>query len=110
VIAKTGNAGFVVSGATPYWKHNPYAGTHLHPGKRYHGAWSGTGPYTHIGGSLRTTGPLDYYKGFFGSVDFSEELGAAASATDTPEAAQKRLTLKSLYNQLSVIISNQRRS
>lgn len=30
-----GNTGFVISGATPYWKHNPYAGTHLHLGLRY---------------------------------------------------------------------------
>lgn len=29
-LGRMGNTGFVVSGATPYWKHNPYAGTHLH--------------------------------------------------------------------------------
>jgi murein DD-endopeptidase MepM/ murein hydrolase activator NlpD len=33
-IANMGNTGFVVSGATPYWKTNPYAGTHLHLGLR----------------------------------------------------------------------------
>lgn len=34
LIGKMGNTGFVVSGATPFWKENPYAGTHLHLGKR----------------------------------------------------------------------------
>jgi murein DD-endopeptidase MepM/ murein hydrolase activator NlpD len=30
VIGLMGNTGFVVSGATPFWEVNPYAGTHLH--------------------------------------------------------------------------------
>jgi hypothetical protein len=29
-----GNTGFVVSGNTPYWEVNPYAGTHVHFGLR----------------------------------------------------------------------------
>jgi murein DD-endopeptidase MepM/ murein hydrolase activator NlpD len=29
-IGLMGNTGFVVSDPTPYWKYNPYAGTHLH--------------------------------------------------------------------------------
>jgi murein DD-endopeptidase MepM/ murein hydrolase activator NlpD len=29
-IGNMGNTGFVVSGPTPYWSYNPYAGTHLH--------------------------------------------------------------------------------
>lgn len=33
-IANMGNTGFVISGATPYWKVNPFAGTHLHLGLR----------------------------------------------------------------------------
>lgn len=33
-IATMGNTGFVVSGNTPYWGTNPYAGTHLHLGLR----------------------------------------------------------------------------
>jgi murein DD-endopeptidase MepM/ murein hydrolase activator NlpD len=36
-IGLMGNTGFIVSGLTPYWRYNPYAGTHLHltfyPGK-----------------------------------------------------------------------------
>ena len=34
-IADMGNTGFVVSGANPWWEHNPYAGTHLHLGLRF---------------------------------------------------------------------------
>jgi len=34
LIARMGNTGFVVSGATPFWKSNPFAGTHLHLGLR----------------------------------------------------------------------------
>lgn len=30
LIAELGNSGFVVSGETPFWTSNPYAGTHLH--------------------------------------------------------------------------------
>jgi murein DD-endopeptidase MepM/ murein hydrolase activator NlpD len=33
-ICTMGNTGFVVSGNTPFWGHNPYAGTHLHFGVR----------------------------------------------------------------------------
>jgi len=33
-IGRMGNSGFVVSGNTPYWENNPYAGTHLHFGVR----------------------------------------------------------------------------
>jgi len=34
ILGAMGNTGFVVSGNTPYWKYNPYAGTHLHLGRR----------------------------------------------------------------------------
>jgi len=33
-LAQMGNTGFVVSGNTPYWEVNPYAGTHVHFGLR----------------------------------------------------------------------------
>lgn len=35
LLAKMGNTGFVISGSTPFWEYNPYAGTHLHLGLRY---------------------------------------------------------------------------
>ena len=34
IVGLIGNTGFVVSGDTPFWKNNPYAGTHLHLGVR----------------------------------------------------------------------------
>lgn len=34
-IGTLGNTGFVVSGNTPYWQYNPYAGAHCHWGVRY---------------------------------------------------------------------------
>lgn len=33
-VADMGNTGFVISGSTPFWDNNPYAGTHLHLGLR----------------------------------------------------------------------------
>lgn len=52
-IATMGNTGFVVSGNTPYWGANPYAGTHLHLGIR-----------CFEGGKVK-----DYANGYFGSID-----------------------------------------
>jgi len=78
VIQKMGNTGFVVSGATPFWKYNPYAGTHLHFGKRFVGK--------------------DYLNGFFGSIDFREELENVSEATSLKKT--RMLTLISLMNKL----------
>lgn len=52
-IATMGNTGFVVSGNTPYWGANPYAGTHLHIGIR-----------CFENGKVK-----DYTNGYFGSID-----------------------------------------
>lgn len=70
-IALMGNTGFVVSGATPFWKHNPYAGTHLHLGLRLvklpkRGGWSYPGSdirltvQNHGNGYLGSINPLPY--------------------------------------------------
>lgn len=50
-LGTMGNSGFVVSGNTPFWDNNPYAGTHLHFGVRYltpvkRGGWSYPGMKT----------------------------------------------------------------
>lgn len=62
-----GNTGFVVSGDTPYWDRNPYAGTHLHFGLRIaeknDEGWKY--PYT---GSPRVV-IRDYENGTLGSID-----------------------------------------
>jgi murein DD-endopeptidase MepM/ murein hydrolase activator NlpD len=105
IIAKMGNTGFVVSGATPFWKYNPYAGTHLHLGKRYWRLWNGNGTYNAtVAGKFKLVEAVDYYNGYFGSVDFAEELKNSMGQVDSPEEAKLRLTLNSLYNQLSGLI------
>ena len=55
LVGKMGNTGFVVSGATPYWKDNPYAGTHLHLGKRKVAKGGGSGQWsvTYFSGTPR---------------------------------------------------------
>lgn len=55
-FGKMGNTGFVVSGATPYWKINPYAGTHCHVGMR-----KMKGMYMNE--------VVDYDNGYFGFID-----------------------------------------
>lgn len=80
-IALMGNTGFVISGSTPFWKNNPYAGTHLHLGLRYvkrpkRGGWSYDGSDVKID-------VLNYDNGFKGAVDPLEILWGCE---DLPEA------------------------
>lgn len=71
-IGLMGNTGFVVSGATPYWKDNPYAGTHLHLGKRKVELWvSGSYNVQYQTGDRVTV--LDHDNGFLGSVPIKPE-------------------------------------
>lgn len=67
-IGLMGNTGFVISGDTPYWDNNPYAGTHLHLGLRniedsdkYPRRTYGNGMRAHV---------KDWRNGFFGAVDW----------------------------------------
>jgi len=90
------NTGFVVSGATPYWKHNPYAGTHVHVGKRLvkmfkkaHKTWT----ISYATGEKGTV--LDYENGFKGSIDYTLDEGK--------DIRQKQLTVISLANQVIVL-------
>lgn len=73
-IGLMGNTGFVVSGATPYWQHNPYAGTHLHLGLRILIPWMLQGSYslsygTHLPEFIFRGNVQAYANGFFGSID-----------------------------------------
>jgi len=65
-IADMGNTGFVVSGNTPFWNTNPYAGTHLHLGlrevERDSNGWSYPGSKIKI--SVR-----NYQNGYRGAID-----------------------------------------
>lgn len=92
-IGKMGNTGFVVSGATPYWEYNPYAGTHLHFTVRELGK--------------RTKNYVDYPTGrvyiknypklYAGAIDPSELI---IVMEEDKEKIKKLLTIRSLANQV----------
>jgi peptidoglycan hydrolase-like protein with peptidoglycan-binding domain len=68
-IGLMGNTGFVVSGDTPYWKSNPYAGTHLHLGRRPVTKIGPDGVTTNVGYPDGSRGFItDYDNGYFGFV------------------------------------------
>jgi murein DD-endopeptidase MepM/ murein hydrolase activator NlpD len=94
-IATMGNTGFVVSGATPFWKHNPYAGTHLHLGlrkiKRSRRGWS----YPQ---STLKFEVLDYGNGYKGSIDPAPLLGRIGYKEPESTKRQQMLTTISLLN------------
>lgn len=96
-IGLMGNTGFVISGATPYWKHNPYKGTHLHLGKRRFEPYSGTGSWnlTYSTGDKGTI--LDYDNGFFGAVPFSGDDFTLGTVAVVPSPTLE-MTLQSLEN------------
>ena len=68
-IGLMGNTGFVVSDPTPYWKYNPYAGTHLHL-TRYPADNSGT-RFNRYYPSGDKTFILNQDNGYRGAADFS---------------------------------------
>ena len=94
-IGLMGNTGFVVSGSTPYWKYNPYAGTHLHYGERMLSSSAPLNIHYSTGDSRQV---LNYDNGYFGSVD-------PRFKSETPEQKlQALLTIASLMNQVLVLL------
>jgi len=85
-VQKMGNTGFVVSGATPFWKHNPYAGTHLHLGVR------------DLNEQKRV---MNYTNGTFGCYDFQDMF-----STTSDEEIKKGLMLSviSLMNTMITLL------
>lgn len=96
-IALMGNTGFVVSGSTPYWKSNPYAGTHLHLGlrkiKRSAKGWS-------YPGSTLKFDVVNYDNGYKGSIDPAPILGRIGYKEPASTRRQQMLTVISLLNTL----------
>lgn len=95
-IATMGNTGFVVSGSTPFWKSNPYAGTHLHLGLREmrrmnRGGWS-------YPGSTIKLDAINYKNGYKGAIDPYPVL-AGMTSQETFKRAQL-LTVVSLARTL----------
>ena len=108
-ICNMGNTGFVVSGATPYWKYNPYAGTHLHLGLRkykedpIHGwVWS---KEAYDKGIPKIT-ILNYGNGTLGGVDFRDMLETTQVEEPVDEEVIKglQLTVISLMTQIINIL------
>lgn len=99
-IALMGNSGFVISGNTPYWKSNPYAGTHLHLGRRVFTPYSGSGSWnvTYSSGHKGTI--QNYSNGFLGSVYLGpEDFGFVDGPITQPESvSSKDLAVQSLLN------------
>jgi len=99
IIGRMGNTGFVISGNTPFWNYNPYAGTHLHLGRRRVQVVS-TGskyPGSDIGMKYK-----DYDNGYYGYEDFRLDLEKASS--DTSYRA-KQLTIISLLNYMKKLLT-----
>jgi murein DD-endopeptidase MepM/ murein hydrolase activator NlpD len=94
-VADMGNTGFVVSGATPFWNANPFAGTHLHLGLREVkrtrvNSWSY--PNSKIQIQVR-----NYDNGFKGSIDPAPLL---QEVSDDNAERQRLLTIISLLNKV----------
>ena len=85
-IQLMGNTGFVVSGATPFWKYNPYAGTHLHLGLRKF-------KFDRTGWSYNPQTPainiLNYDNGYKGSIDFDLSTATTIDAVESDIILQK---------------------
>lgn len=83
MIQRMGNSGFVVSGATPFWEYNPFAGTHLHLGKRIY----------------KNGVCLEYNNGYFGSIDFYDDFKSYVPYNED-EIRTLQLTVISLANEV----------
>lgn len=98
-IADMGNTGFVVSGATPWWKHNPYAGTHLHLGVR----WVKEGTGWRWNDETPRIEVQNYDNGYKGAVDPAQFFTDPIS-----DKRQKMLTIISLQRQLIKLLEKLR--
>lgn len=103
-VALMGNTGFVVSGATPFWASNPYAGTHVHLGLRQVKK-PRTGGWSYTGSSLKIS-VVDSNNGFKGSIDPTPYLLKATDLSKELEWRQVALTVISLARTLKTLLTN----
>ena len=101
-VATMGNTGFVVSGATPFWKHNPFAGTHLHLGLRLmkvktRGGWS------YEGSTIRHD-VIAHGNGFKGAIDPAPYLVGATDLVAVPTKTALQMTVISLLRTLLTLL------
>lgn len=102
VLGAMGNTGFVVSGATPWWEYNPYAGTHLHLGLRMAVRDDNGFKYHSQSPAIRI---LNYDNGYKGSIDWRPLMGAHGQSRKT----QQMLTLISLLKTVLSILQNKKK-
>jgi len=102
VIGHMGNSGFVISGATPYWKYNPYAGTHLHYGIR---------KFTELGSGIIYWLGKKYYIADYpgdagGAVDPVKiwEIEGVIEASEEEKIKNMQLTMIGLLNQTILLL------
>lgn len=99
-----GNSGFVISGATPFWKYNPWKGTHCHFGLRKFRERIGNESYNmQYGTGLQGT-IENYDNNFKGAVD-PKELFEIESSTEIEHKKQLMLTVISLANQVVSLLT-----
>lgn len=100
LIAKMGNTGFTVSGNTPYWKINPYAGTHLHLGLRKAKRMK-TGGFAYEGSKTRIS-IQNHSNGYKGAVDPVPDIAHLNSKATKAERKmfEQLLTIQSIINSL----------
>lgn len=96
-IGTMGNTGFVVSGHTPYWEHNPYAGTHLHLGLRLLEPDESGWRYSHDTVKINVR---HYDNGVKGSVDPVQVL----KELRPDDRRSRMLTLLSVLNQTVALL------
>lgn len=105
VIGLMGNTGHVVSGATPFWEYNPYAGTHLHLTKRQFMTVEEAVKITNDWIPSWGLAIVNYKNGLKGAIDFKQELLDCYFEKKelTPE---QKVQIENARNSLAYIIIN----
>ena len=106
IIATMGNTGFVVSGPTPFWKFNPFAGTHLHLGLRICKRIENEFEPHNITYSSGHMGMIQNYdNGKKGAVDYSDLLPRPDFAPMVGKAryGEKSMNVSDIQKKLGVI-------
>lgn len=103
VVGLMGNTGFVVSGSTPFWKSNPYAGTHLHLGVRKVTRVTdlmSPASLTYLSGTpdMYRCNVDNYDNGAFGFLPLTAEDFWDETPTAPTPVSSKELTIQSLLN------------
>lgn len=102
-IALMGNTGFVVSGATPYWKTNPFAGTHLHLGLRLVELVN-KGGWVYKGTKIRVK-TQNYDNGYKGSINPIEYLLKADKVETNSALRETQMTLIGVLNKFIKLLN-----